>query len=923
MANEQIIDEVVSPAVKKQISDLQAQLSDLDKQFIDTAKSANALNVAVGNSRTYREYQQNAERAAVAQERVQQAQNRTAITANQLAASTQRLQAQQERATAATQKQSGEYAKLVAAYNAATLAARNAGAQFGTSSQQYIQAAQSVNSLRTQLDAINEPIGRLNSIGNIFGKLFGYVRTLAYILPGIGIAGIFSLIGEGLLKAVEYLGLFNDKITTAAINLKNFNDVAKTASEEAGKQSSNLKILYQAATDVNNSYQDRIRAAQELKKEFPGAYKNDSDLAIITGELSDKTKDLSSSLYDLAKARAIADKLGEIQGQKFDVEVQQQKIRNAQANEEKRSIDTYTKALKGQNMTLEQARVAASKATFEQAKYEKQVRNSVLATKVSASDPRGANTELNEIRARANDAQRLQQERAKQLDENEKFLLKIAGGNNKIAKALSSDQTGQEKDKKTDLKSQYEEQLKALKLAEDAILQSDKSSYEDRLKAVNDYYNDAYDLTTKYSRLGVLTQQKTNNKLTEFDIDTAKDRKKIQEDAQKELAKLIKDGLKDQEDAERASIEQVQKAGDDRVLVIEQNSADAQAALANQYAAGLITQKQYQKQLTAIQDQADIDRLDQEIITTNAIIELRKGLLLFGIGSGKELQTAEDKLAKQKLERVKAGTKAVLDGIQEEAQARQQLHDKEKQLGDASLGLIQTVVDAGYAKQLQALEDLSKQVDDNATKEKDANNATLQSTKDKADKNAIIDAKALQQKQQIAQQEKDIRRKQAEFDRAVSIARIIEETAIGVVQALTIPIVGFALSAVIAAIGAVQIATVLATPLPSFKDGGTTPGGHVLWGEAGTELATLPDGSQQISTGPTVQAFPRGTKITPHNDLMRQIKPDKVGFVGGQEVPWTQILEQLKKNEPKKQSKAPIKININGDFDRYRKSYFK
>lgn len=930
--NEQLFDSIVDPKANAQVKKLADDLLDLDGAVTDTIQAINQLNQLTANSSTFSGLSKNTANLAIAQEKLNNLQQqglvlqakRDAIIksiADKQAATIARIQAAETKAAdtkakqdakaildsqkkaAQVAKENGEYAKLVKSYNDATLAARNAGVQFGANSLQFQAAAAKVKEIRSQLDSVDQPLGNFqrnvgnyaNSIGGFFNKAFSKIRLLANILPNFGIGTFFLLLGTGIATLVEKLGLFDDRVPTFIKNLQNLNDVMKSADQDAASQSTNLKILYEAATDLNNNYKDRIRAAQELKKEFPGEFKNASDLSIINGELSGVYQQLTVDILANAKAKAAASKISELAAKQLDIDFEKEKIVNAKRQEI--ANVKPTKQLGG-----------GAGDVISPFSSPEQQKKSVEAQQQTLKD-------LLRGELRNKDEQR------KVLQDQIDFLTNFAGGNNKIAKALSGDNTGDEKAGKSQ-KPLYEEQLKALKLRETAILENEKSSYEDRLKAVNDYFNDAYDLTKKYSDKGVLTQVETNNKLTEFDVDTNKDRIKIADDARKELAKLIKDGLKDQEDAERASIELIQKAGDDKILVQQQNAAEAEQELAKQYADGLISQKEYQSQLTAIEDQADIDRLDQEIVTAQAIIDVRKGLLSFGIGSAKELQSAEDKLANLKLQRVKAGTKAVLDGVKDETQARQQLHDKEKQLGEASLSLIQTVVDAGYQRQLQALQDLSNQVDTNATKEKDALNSTLLSTKDKADKAAIIDAKSQQQKQQIAIKEKQLKKEQAEFDRAIAIARIIEETAIGVVTALSIPFAGIGLAATIAALGAVQLATVLATPLPAFKDGGVTGGGHILWGEAGMEKATLPGGQVQYSNGPTIQDFPKGTVITPHLELMKSLKPDKVNYVGGQEVPWREILSQLKRNEPKR---TPNKIIIKNDIshDTVRKSYFK
>ncbi len=817
-------------------------------------------------------------------------------------------------------------------------------------------------------------------------KAFSGLRTLANILPNFGIGTAFLLIGTGIeqlyeaIKGGESILSLNKTLTeetnkqyaqqstevrTLVAEIKDQNTVASRRQEIIEKLNEisptyfgNLKTEDDVVENLQEDYAKyntalqlsaRIKAAQQL---IGDKYVEQLKAELLLTRLNTEETKKSGVLGFLQEYVKTLQQLTNLGG------LSQGKIKDILKGIEEGKIEGITKniqqltdiVVKAQqdltanggdiagNAISEQERIANSLTEIEKLKLQAVVdaNNAIVDNDKKSYAARESALNLSTQAQKKILARSVNEELSDTKLTNDKKLLILAKYNNDIAKLNEDSEKKQQDLIRASTRDQVQLQQQRLnnqkKTAEGKTLDPN-GDYEERINAL-DTYNKASrrliktELNLELSDAGdnyikaKTAREKATGELLDLDNDVAKKRIQINKDATNAIVKSFKDGIKVQEDGERESIEIIQKAGDDKILAQQQNAADAEAALADQYAKGLITQKEYQRQLTEINDQADIDRIDQEIVTTNAIIEVRKGLLYFGIGSAKELQSAEDKLAAEKLARVKAGTKAVLDGAQEEAQARQQLHDKEKELGDASLTLIQTVVDAGYARQIQALEKVSQQIDDNATKEKDANNNSLLSAKDKADKNAVIDARAAQQKAQITLQENRLKRQQAEFDRAIAIARIIEETAIGVVTALTIPIGGFALAAVISALGAVQIATVLATPLPSFKDGGFTPGGKVLWGEAGAEMATLPDGSKQLSTGPTIQSFPKGTKITPHLELMQMLKPEFIPTRDREEIGWRELKQAI--DALNKPNKRPVtKINIDGSFERYRKSYFK
>ena len=104
---------------------------------------------------------------------------------------------------------------------------------------------------------------------NAFVEGYGVVRKLAYILPGIGIAGIFNLGFEAIMKAADALGIFTTKVSEGEKKLNDYNEVNKKANKNAGEEITTLKSLYDAATNVNLSMDERNKAAKELQDLFP------------------------------------------------------------------------------------------------------------------------------------------------------------------------------------------------------------------------------------------------------------------------------------------------------------------------------------------------------------------------------------------------------------------------------------------------------------------------------------------------------------------------------------------------------------------------------------------------------------------------------------------------------------------------------
>ena len=120
---------------------------------------------------------------------------------------------------------------------------------------------------------------------------------------------------------------------------------------------------------------------------------------------------------------------------------------------------------------------------------------------------------------------------------------------------------------------------------------------------------------------------------------------------------------------------------------------------------------------------------------------------------------------------------------------------------------------------------------------------------------------------------REAERKQAIARKAFALAEIAINTAVGVTGALskpaTVPLVPF-----IIAQGALQAATVLAQPIPQYKDGTDYhKGGDAIVGDGGKhEVMVTPDGKQIITPDvPTIiKNMPKGTKVMPDANAFYQ-----------------------------------------------------
>ena len=114
---------------------------------------------------------------------------------------------------------------------------------------------------------------------------------------------------------------------------------------------------------------------------------------------------------------------------------------------------------------------------------------------------------------------------------------------------------------------------------------------------------------------------------------------------------------------------------------------------------------------------------------------------------------------------------------------------------------------------------------DNIQKEIDAEtekyDRLLELAKDDEEETKIIERNKALRLEELEKKKKKEQVKQAKFQKALAVQNAIINTSLAVSSALTAgPGTGIALAVITAAIGALEIATILATPIPSFATGG-------------------------------------------------------------------------------------------------------
>ena len=189
---------------------------------------------------------------------------------------------------------------------------------------------------------------------------------------------------------------------------------------------------------------------------------------------------------------------------------------------------------------------------------------------------------------------------------------------------------------------------------------------------------------------------------------------------------------------------------------------------------------------------------------------------------------------------------------------------------------INAIVQQSFQSRIEKIEEEQEANDEAKEKELErieelAENGAISEEEAEARKRAAED-KTAQKNKELEKKKSDLKRKQAIWEKATNIAQAGMATALAVTKALP----NLVLAAIVGAMGAVQIATIAATPLPAYAEGtknGKHPGGKAVVGDGGKHELVLFNGKGWITPDkPVVVELPRGAEVFP--DAADFGKPD-------------------------------------------------
>jgi hypothetical protein len=299
------IDEIIGQEAIKQIDDATAKMGTLLTTFKESVTAVNLMNDALNkagsggsgglkSNTTAINEQEKALKALIkanedaGKEYIQLQQ----LTKQQTAAN--RLDAQSANASKGSYNElQANMSLLIAKYK--SLSAEMRSGAIGKGLQADIAMAnKSLKDLDSGLGNMQRNVG---NYGSALSKVWGGIRQLAYILPGLGIAGIFNLAFEAISPLLEKMEIFNNKANQMK---ETMSKLSKEAYENVGKEIIISQQLYSQATNLNLTYTQRKQAVDELQKLYPSYLGNIKDEVIMAGKAKDAYNDLTKALVNKA-----------------------------------------------------------------------------------------------------------------------------------------------------------------------------------------------------------------------------------------------------------------------------------------------------------------------------------------------------------------------------------------------------------------------------------------------------------------------------------------------------------------------------------------------------------------------------------------------------------------------------------------------
>ena len=153
-------------------------------------------------------------------------------------------------------------------------------------------------------------------------------RGIQNNLPALigGFAGVTGAIYLASSVVIAFFTAWDNGMIKFGNTVKLTTDLSKEAATAYANETVKLESLYRVAIDSNRTMVDRLEAAKELKREYPGLLDAYSEEDIALGKAKTAYKELTTTIWEYALAQAATKALEEIASKKLLLMIQKTKL---------------------------------------------------------------------------------------------------------------------------------------------------------------------------------------------------------------------------------------------------------------------------------------------------------------------------------------------------------------------------------------------------------------------------------------------------------------------------------------------------------------------------------------------------------------------------------------------------------------------
>ena len=673
-------------------------------------------------------------------------------------------------------------------------------------------------------------------------------------------------------KEIDYLKQLQEDLNKAQ------KEGVKNAQDEAVK----LDILYRAAVNLNKPMGERKKAVEELKKQYPSYFKNISDENILIGKAADSYQRLSTSIIAAAKARAIENKLVEKSKERLDLQSEYNDLirKEAEINLERSEsfnstnpLGIWIGAAKGFSLESVQDEIDSVITKMDALDKEIEELSGSIDIEDVTFDPHSVDKAANDL------AQYIENLRNKMAD---------------LSVSLIEDE--------------HQRNLAAI-----------EKEYKDQIAVIKGY-------SEEENKLREMLVQERKQKVAKENEEYAKKLAEAEEKRIEEKKKYTDEMLRLEE--EQSSL---------RIAATSTGYKELENIITQNYSKGLMSRKEYDEAMRELEKQAANEQLQIQIDATEKMIEiaeasgvvskqqiemLRESIKAMeaeigSINADDQVKKAEEQqdITRRNFEALKGYSSAlkdlasdidspfagIFDGMDKGFSIMsdkisgvwKELTDGEKmerttEMWASMVSGIGEMISSIYDRQIEAVE-AEQEANEKAGEEEISRIEALEekgaiTTEEAEARKRAAEDKTAQKNAELEKKKAALRTKQAKFEKATSIAEAAIQIAGGILQ--TIKQLGFPAAipmiAALGAMGAIQLATIIATPIPKYAKGTDShKGGLAVVGDGGVSETIVTDKGAYITPSvPTLVDIPKGAKVIPYAVDMDRIKAHANDFDG-------------------------------------------